>query len=383
MAGGTKRPPGARLRLVSVAGGQYVTVSDPLQDAIAELYAADPDGFIARRDQLAAAARSAGQAAAARQIAGLRKPTRAAWMVNLLARREQDLVVGLGDLGGQLRAAQRSLDGERIRELSGRRRALVEELTRKAIALSGEHAAPAVLRDEVSATLSAALADPEVAEQVAAGRLVRAVRREGFGEPGAVPLLVVPSPAGSGAGAGTAGRPPGGPATGAARGGAAGRGGAAAQGGTPQARLAAGRAERAQRGQRAGSGQRAEGAQRGAAEGARRGPAAERSRDAAARERLQAAVEARARAVRERHRAAVAVAERAVSDARQELSAAASDQEERLKAVRDLEAQLAQARRALAWATRRVRVAKATQRSAMADLDRLRAGPLSITDPPG
>src|SRR5579875_748364 len=368
MAGGTKRPPGARLRLVSVAGGQYVTVSDPLQDAIAELYAADPDGFIARRDQLAAAARSAWQAAAARQIAGLRKPTRAAWMVNLLARREQDLVVGLGDLGGQLRAAQRSLDGERIRELSGRRRALVEELTRKAIALSGEHAAPAVLRDEVSATLSAALADPEVAEQVAAGRLVRAVRREGFGEPGAVPLLVVPSPAGSGAGAGTAGRPPGGPATGAARGGAAGRGGAAAQGGTPQARLAAGRAERAQR---------------GAAEGARRGPAAERSRDAAARERLQAAVEARARAVRERHRAAVAVAERAVSDARQELSAAASDQEERLKAVRDLEAQLAQARRALAWATRRVRVAKATQRSAMADLDRLRAGPLSITDPPG
>src|SRR5579875_130755 len=181
MAGGTKRPPGARLRLVSVAGGQYVTVSDPLQDAIAELYAADPDGFIARRDQLAAAARSAGQAAAARQIAGLRKPTRAAWMVNLLARREQDLVVGLGDLGGQLRAAQRSLDGERIRELSGRRRALVEELTRKAIALSGEHAAPAVLRDEVSATLSAALADPGVA---GAALLPRAAHRRRGLRPG-------------------------------------------------------------------------------------------------------------------------------------------------------------------------------------------------------
>src|SRR6185437_8042689 len=39
---------------------------------------------------------------------------------------------------------------------------------------------PAALRDEVTSTLTAALADPQVAEQLRAGTLVRAVYREGF-----------------------------------------------------------------------------------------------------------------------------------------------------------------------------------------------------------
>jgi hypothetical protein len=327
------RRPAARLRLAGSAVGQYESVSDLLQDAVAELYAADPDWFIARRDELAAAARSAGQAAAARQIAGLRKPTRAAWMVNLLARREQDLVAGLNELGGQLRAAQRSLDGERIRELSGRRRALVDELTRRAVAVSGEHGAPAALRDEVSATFGAALADPDVAEQVTAGRLVRAVRREGFGEPGTVPLLVVPP-----ARAPVAARKP--------------------------AREAARKPAR-------------EAARKPAREAARK-PARE-----AAGGRSRQAIEARAREVRERHRAALAAAEQAAADARRELDAAVAARDEQQDAIRDLQTRLAQARRALAEATRKVRVAQAVERGAVGELDKLRRRPLSISSPPG
>ncbi len=51
-------------------------MSDLLADAVAELYDADPEDFTQRRQELAAAAREAGQSAAAQQISALRKPTR-------------------------------------------------------------------------------------------------------------------------------------------------------------------------------------------------------------------------------------------------------------------------------------------------------------------
>ena len=61
-----------------------VTDEDLWPEAVAELYASGPDEFINRRDELAALARSAGRAAQAKQIAGLRKPTRSAWIINRL-----------------------------------------------------------------------------------------------------------------------------------------------------------------------------------------------------------------------------------------------------------------------------------------------------------
>ena len=61
-------------------------MSDLLAAAEAELYEADPDGFTARRAELAASARDAGEPAAAKQITALRKPTRSAWVVNRLVR---------------------------------------------------------------------------------------------------------------------------------------------------------------------------------------------------------------------------------------------------------------------------------------------------------
>ena len=70
-----------------------MTDGDPLGDAVAELYSSDPDEFVARRTALVARAREAGQTPVAKQIAGLRKPTRSAWIVNQLVRAVQDLVV--------------------------------------------------------------------------------------------------------------------------------------------------------------------------------------------------------------------------------------------------------------------------------------------------
>jgi hypothetical protein len=163
-------------------------MSDPLADAKAELYQADPDDFMRLRGELAARAREAGETAVAKQIAALRKPTRSAWVMNRLVRADPEVAARLAGLAAELRGAEQSLDGGRIRELSAARTRLVDELTRQAF--DDLPAPPAAVREEVTATLDAALADPEVAASL--GTLVRAAHWAGFGlgsgAPAAPPL---------------------------------------------------------------------------------------------------------------------------------------------------------------------------------------------------
>jgi hypothetical protein len=149
--------------------------------AVDELYGADPESFTERRTELAAAARDAGDRAAAKAIAALRRPTRAAWVVNLLARTDPSGPAKLAELGAALRAAQEAGHGPRLRELSAARGALVDALTGQALSLAGVADPPPALRLEVSQTLTAALADPGVAADFAAGTLTRAVQWSGFG----------------------------------------------------------------------------------------------------------------------------------------------------------------------------------------------------------
>jgi hypothetical protein len=149
--------------------------------AVDELYGADPGSFTGRRTELAAAARDAGDRAAAKAIAALRRPTRAAWVVNLLSRTDPSGPAKLAELGAALRAAQEAGHGPRLRELSAARGALVDALTGQALSLAGLADPPPALRLEVSQTLTAALADPGVAADFAAGTLTRAVQWSGFG----------------------------------------------------------------------------------------------------------------------------------------------------------------------------------------------------------
>lgn len=156
------------------------------RDVVARLYAGPLAEFVARRNKAVAAARRAGDAATARAIAALRKPTRAAWMVNLLALQRPERVAELTALSAALRTAQRRLHGGQLRELSARRRAVISALVAEAQALARATdpalAARSLPLAEVEATLTAALADEEVAAQVRSGRLVRAVAYSGFGE---------------------------------------------------------------------------------------------------------------------------------------------------------------------------------------------------------
>ena len=160
-------------------------MEDLLEDAKAELYEADPDGFTARRTELAATARDAGEPAVAKQINALRKPTRSAWVVNRLVRSDPGVRSRLDALAADLREAA---DGARIRELTTARARLVDELTRAALA--GVPTPAAALREEVTATLDAAIADPEVAGRL--GTLVRAEQYAGFG---AGSFVAAPAPA--------------------------------------------------------------------------------------------------------------------------------------------------------------------------------------------
>ena len=169
-------------------------VGDRVSTAVTELYGADPQEFTDRRKALAAAARAAGDAAAAKQIAALRKPTRAAWVVNQLARADPGARDRLAALGAALREAERAKNGPRLRELSAGRGPLIDELTGQALAVAGVTDAPAGLREDVEATLTAVLADPDVATEFAAGTLTRAAQWAGFGAAsfGTVPDSDVP-----------------------------------------------------------------------------------------------------------------------------------------------------------------------------------------------
>ncbi|GHJ17583.1 hypothetical protein [Micromonospora sp. AKA38] len=155
-------------------------------DLIRRLYATPPDRFVAARDAAVAQAREAGDPRTAREIGRLRRPTVAAWLVNLLAIRRPELVADLARLADSLRAAQRDLRGGKLRELSAQRRAVVGALVAEVRRLAAaEPAAPPAGKlplGEVEATLNAALSDTEVAEQVRAGRLLRASHYAGFGE---------------------------------------------------------------------------------------------------------------------------------------------------------------------------------------------------------
>ncbi|WP_416906280.1 hypothetical protein [Micromonospora echinospora] len=158
----------------------------PSRDLVERLYGTPPDRFVAARDAAVAESRRAGDPATAREIAKLRRPTVAAWLVNLLAIRRPELVAGLVELAEALRSAQRDLRGPKLRELSAQRRAVVAALVAEARTLAaGTEGAPPAGRlplAEVEATLNAALADTEVAAEVRAGRLLRAASYAGFGE---------------------------------------------------------------------------------------------------------------------------------------------------------------------------------------------------------
>lgn len=151
-----------------------------LDDVADRLYALAPEEFTAARDAAAKQAKADGDAGLAQQVKALRKPSVGAWLVNLLATHEADLLEHLLSLGPALAEAQAQGQGDELRHLGTQRRELVGAVTSRAVELGGRPVT-AALREEVTATLEAALADPRSADAVRSRRLVRALSYAGFG----------------------------------------------------------------------------------------------------------------------------------------------------------------------------------------------------------
>ena len=295
-----------------------------------ELYALAPAAFTAARDERAGQARASGDAGLAAGIRKLRRPTVSAWLVNTLVREAPGQVGELLELGESLRAAQQALDGDRLRDLSARRRQLVTAATQEAkqLAARAGQAVSAQVEREVQETLEAALAGPAIADAVRSGRLTRALAYaglgEGIGESDAV--AVWPPPA----------EDPLQPGAGAAPGRARGRD-----------KRAAPAKQRARQGPAAS--QRASPEARAAERERREAEAAERARqqaEAAERDRQEAAEDAR------EAQAGLDAAEREVTGARGQYEALQRQIEELERQLGQLQAESAERLRALRHAQR-------------------------------
>lgn len=147
-----------------------------LSTAVDELYSADPDEFVARRTALVTAARAEKDRDLVRALQAFRKPTRSAWMVNLLARRRGTELTQLLDLRETLSQAHTGGSMTALRETSALRRKVLDALIRVARELAREagHEPTAATLTEVHTILDAALTHPEITDAVRAGVLTRA-----------------------------------------------------------------------------------------------------------------------------------------------------------------------------------------------------------------
>ena len=150
------------------------------------LFAGPLEEFTSARNALAKELRADGEAEAADWVKGLRKPTRAAWIVNQLRDRKREPVEEMLELGGELRGLQEKLlaggvDRDRLREAARAEQRAIESLIKTAEAIGREHGAGSAVLDRVAETLQAASSAPEVAAAIAKGRLQREARATSLG----------------------------------------------------------------------------------------------------------------------------------------------------------------------------------------------------------
>jgi hypothetical protein len=159
-----------------------------VEQAADELYGLPPAEFTRARDARVKGLRKE-DSQAADAIKALRKPSVAAWALNQLARRRSKELDGLLAAGEDLRSAQEELlaggDRAAFQEAATKERELVAELSAEAATLASEAGQSGTgLQEKVADTLHAAALDPETADELRAGRLVR--EREAIGGFGAM-----------------------------------------------------------------------------------------------------------------------------------------------------------------------------------------------------
>jgi hypothetical protein len=150
------------------------------------LYSGPLERFTEARNELAKSLREAGNTDAADWVKALKKPTRAAWLINQLSARKRGAVRKLLDAGAELRRRQEELmagsaDRDELRKAADREQKAIASLLATAEALGREHKVGSQSLDRVGETLQAASSDPDVGRAIELGRLDRERRGIGLG----------------------------------------------------------------------------------------------------------------------------------------------------------------------------------------------------------
>ncbi|WP_110205107.1 hypothetical protein [Nocardioides daejeonensis] len=148
-------------------------MTDGLADVADRLYGLPLSEFTPARDEVAKAHRTTDRAFSD-AVRALRKPSTAAWVVNLLVRRDPGQVDQVLAVGAALREAQATLAADELRALTRQRRQLTAAVTQRARTVALEHGqrVTQAVADQVEATLTAAMIDEGAAAAVRSGLLV-------------------------------------------------------------------------------------------------------------------------------------------------------------------------------------------------------------------
>lgn len=166
-------------------------MAQELLDIAEELYGLPLAEFTAARD---ARVRELKGTPVAGEVKALRKPATAAWVVDLLVRREHEQVLQMIAVGEALRRAQEGMDASALRELTKQRRQLTAALTVRARALARSVGLRVTeqVAEQVEETLTAAMIDAVAAQAVRSGLLVTPLRATGVGDVDAAAAVAVP-----------------------------------------------------------------------------------------------------------------------------------------------------------------------------------------------
>jgi hypothetical protein len=154
-----------------------------LDTVASELYGLLPEEFAAARENRASEARASGDRDVAAAIRHLRRPTKSAWLANLLVRERPAEINALLELGRAMLKAQSDLAAEEMRQLSQQRQRVVASLSDAARRLAhgmGKEVSESTIR-ELEETLDAAVANSQARDSLASGHLASAMRYSGLG----------------------------------------------------------------------------------------------------------------------------------------------------------------------------------------------------------
>lgn len=143
-----------------------------------ELYALPLAEFTPARDARAKELKGTDLAA---PVKALRKPSTAAWVLNLLVRREGAQVDQVLNVGAALREAQQAMSAGELRALTRQRRQVTAAVTTQARRLAGEEGTRVTeaVAEQVEATLTAAMVDEGCGRAVRSGLLVATLSTTG------------------------------------------------------------------------------------------------------------------------------------------------------------------------------------------------------------